>query len=942
MLVIAASLIAATAAARPLAALTGTPASWIQAHAAHKQSANAHERSAKVHRRRSHRMHGPLATATAAASANNTFLLGTQTVEPWLDENASGQAEAYPSTATTAGTVSSIAVYVDSHNQARTIFAGLYSNNKGDPGALLTSGSLASPQAGGWNTVNVAATAVNSGATYWIAILGRGGTIFFRDAPSTACYSENSSSRRLHALPASWTAGPQSPDCPISAYAMGTPAPTITPPSVPPVNTGVPTVGGNPVQGQTLTTNTGSWINGPTAYSYEWEDCDSSGANCTAIGGATATSYTLAAGDVNHTIRSVVSASNAAGSSLLPGTSSPTALVTSPPLPVASFTYSPSSPDVGQIVAFDGTGSTCAATPCSYAWTTAGGSLGSGQTLSHAFSAPGAQQVTLTVSDSLGRSSSLAHVVTVSQAAPGNTSPPTINGTPQQGDTLTASPGAWSGDTPMNYSYRWSDGTTGPTDTLSSADVGHTVSVAVTATNDAGNGSATSASVGPVTAPPPAPVPPGIKTAPTISGTPQVGDTLTANPGTWSGDTPMTFTYRWSDGTTGQTDTLPSADAGQNVSVTVTATNDAGNASATSASDGPVTSASSSGNCTVTESSVSSVNAALTPGAVVCLAAGSYSSLSIAASPSSNATVTAAPGAHVVVAGVNLSGANITVSQLHSTGGITINNGGSNDTIDHNDVTEATCGYGIAVFGTYTGSSFNPIANHDVISWNKIHDTGTTCEADALRIQGYANITIVHNDEYNLADPHQYHTDTLQSYQAGVPTSGLVYSYNYAHDLANAGPPFLKDGDVQNVTVTDNLVLRNSWTGIGGMDLHENTTGLVYRNNTELGTSGIVVQGQGSAPNPSLLFDHNVVDNANTSGSTGYTITSDYNDFVDNDEFSWTLGPHDIKGAPAGGYKCGSSCGNGTAAGDDYELANNPNGEGIDWNPATQQYGPTN
>jgi hypothetical protein len=54
----------------------------------------------------------------------------------------------------------------------------------------------------------------------------------------------------------------------------------------------------------------------------------------------------------------------------------------------------------------------------------------------------------------------------------------------------------------------------------------------------------------------------------------------------------MTFTYRWSDGTAGQTDTLPASDVGQNVRVTVTATNDANTpVSATSQAVGPVTAA---------------------------------------------------------------------------------------------------------------------------------------------------------------------------------------------------------------------------------------------------------------------------------------------------------------------------------------------------------------
>ncbi len=85
--------------------------------------------------------------------------------------------------------------------------------------------------------------------------------------------------------------------------------------------------------------------------------------------------------------------------------------------------------------------------------------------------------------------------------APSNTGRPTISGTPQQGDTLTASQGTWSGDTPMTYSYKWSDGATGQTDTLGASDVGHTVSVTVTAQNDGGSSSATSAAVGPVSGP---------------------------------------------------------------------------------------------------------------------------------------------------------------------------------------------------------------------------------------------------------------------------------------------------------------------------------------------------------------------------------------------------------------------------------------------------------
>ena len=107
---------------------------------------------------------------------------------------------------------------------------------------------------------------------------------------------------------------------------------SVSPPPAP-GNSAAPAISGTAQQGKTLTTTNGSWTGSPTSYGYQWQYCDTSGANCTNITGATGSSYTLTANDVGNTIRAVVTASNAGGSS--PAQSATTATVTAPPPPAA-------------------------------------------------------------------------------------------------------------------------------------------------------------------------------------------------------------------------------------------------------------------------------------------------------------------------------------------------------------------------------------------------------------------------------------------------------------------------------------------------------------------------------------------------------------------------------------------------------------------------------
>ncbi len=179
-------------------------------------------------------------------------------------------------------------------------------------------------------------------------------------------------------------------------------------------------------------------------------------------------------------------------------------------------------------------------------------------------------------------------------SAPSNTVAPTLNGTASQGNTLTVTNGAWSNN-PTSFTYQWQRGITniaGATASayrLVSADVGVTVRCVVTAHNRAGNGFAPSNSTSTVAISPPANLP----SYPTISGSPVVGETLTASNGSWSGS-PSEYRYQWRrgstniSGATNQTYIVDGGDVGSIITVVVTAVNAGGDGVATSAGVGPV------------------------------------------------------------------------------------------------------------------------------------------------------------------------------------------------------------------------------------------------------------------------------------------------------------------------------------------------------------------
>jgi hypothetical protein len=206
----------------------------------------------------------------------------------------------------------------------------------------------------------------------------------------------------------------------------------------------------------------------------------------------------------------------------------------------------------------------------------------------------------VTATNDLGEASASSDPTeVVAGIPPSNTAPPEVSGIPEDGHSLTADPGSWSGSEPISHAYQWRRcdaagancadiaGATAASYVLASADIGSTISVRVTASNTAGSASANAAATGTI-----APAAPANEVSPSISGTAQAGQTLTADRGAWSGTQPISYSYQWRRcglvlcddvfGATGQTYELTVADVGFTILVQVAASNAAGQASASS------------------------------------------------------------------------------------------------------------------------------------------------------------------------------------------------------------------------------------------------------------------------------------------------------------------------------------------------------------------------
>ena len=365
--------------------------------------------------------------------------------------------------------------------------------------------------------------------------------------------------------------------------------------------TGAPTITGMPQVGQTLTASTSGIADqdglSNVSYGYRWI------AGGSDIDGATGSTYTLSEDDVGKTIRVRVSFTDDSGNRESLTSAATDQVEARPSTPATSQPTITGTPQVGETLTADTSGISdddgLTNVSYSYQWIAGGsdiaGATGSSYTLTSSEQGM-TVRVRVTFTDDAGNAESLASAVTAQVEARPNTpatSQPTISGTPQVDETLTADTaniGDQDGLTSVSYSYQWiaggSDigGATGSTHTLTASEQGQTIQVRITFTDDADNEETLTSEATVAVA---AAANRAATGQPTISGTPQVGQTLTADSSGISDDdglTNVSYSYQWiaggSDigGATGSTHTLTASEQGQTIQVRVTFTDDADSA----------------------------------------------------------------------------------------------------------------------------------------------------------------------------------------------------------------------------------------------------------------------------------------------------------------------------------------------------------------------------
>jgi hypothetical protein len=341
--------------------------------------------------------------------------------------------------------------------------------------------------------------------------------------------------------------------------------------------------------------------------------------------------------------------------------------------------------------------------------------------------------------------------------------------------------------------------------------------------------------------------------------------------------------------------------------------------------------------CDQTVSSISAAQSALgsaAVGSVVCLANGSYGSLSLSVKrPAPGVTLRAQNPGGATLGGVNVSGGGVSIERF-VTGSVDVSSTANGVAFRHDSISG----------GVYVIGSISSYAKNVEFNGNLIKPGTGSGEKDTFMVQRFEGLRIENNQMW-VADEDGGHNDGLQTVWGG---RGLIFKGNWIRGGAGSQGFFIKDGEVTNVTFEDNLVAgRPSKAPYAGSPLQFYDTvpnaadpfytgyGILIRHNTIWSNPNTVYARE--CQNKKLLVELNVMDGWGAPDGTSCVLselTQDYN--VVTGGTIGKRGAHDTSSQPTFA----------DSVNQDWQLTSSSAGNfsvgraGVTWRPADRTYGP--
>jgi hypothetical protein len=333
-------------------------------------------------------------------------------------------------------------------------------------------------------------------------------------------------------------------------------------------------------------------------------------------------------------------------------------------------------------------------------------------------------------------------------------------------------------------------------------------------------------------------------------------------------------------------------------------------------------------------SSAQSTVSAAQPGAVVCLANGSYGKLTLSASKASEVTLRAEHPGQASINGASLDGSHLTLARFNITNEVDVQPGAQGITIAYNRISGG-------FFGVEAGPTTSTNISDTTIVGNKF--VGPFGE-DALRVNRYHDSSdpdpygiLIEGNEISGVRENGNHSDCLQSVWGG---DNLYFVRNYLHDNRCQGF-FIKDqpSAINGIVVDNNLFVRNKepcdppGSGCGqpaDFQVYGPYNGFVMRRNTIWGDDAAAVFQNGTGTDS--VIESNVVDRFWTSTNMSGATMRD-NTRCTRETGSGGSWPSSVPGEIV---SCSPTFNN--PASDDFRIIGA--GRGVDWRPADQHYGP--